>query len=139
MKNALLALLVLGLTSCDYMMVTTIRNYRGDAKVNVLYDNRTSFHNGDTLHYQLLDNPLQSGFLARTNTSDSTYTFTIPANTEVSLVPIRLGNAIHGVEVLSGDSAIQYNAGANTKSLRKKGIIETKGFPFTHTIIINNR
>lgn len=144
LKTILLASIIFVMTSCDYMMYVAVRNYREPAKVCVTYQKvGNTFFDNDTLQLKNIYTPTFDSSLIRQNASDSSYCFTAPKGYEVALKPVSLGTPIQQIKIFnSPDSVLTVNLWGDrkeVKKLKKAGVIQTKGWIFTHTIIVENK
>lgn len=137
----LLAAITSILTSCDYTMYVAVANHTSATKVKVRYANSGHiWDNKDTLRIRGPHVGVDS-FVVRTNIDSSSYYFIAPPDTEIQLLPVSLGSPIRRIEFM-GDSSWSYETNSSNKirkALKKRGLIETSGFPFTYKIIYHNR
>jgi len=144
-KSVLLAFIIFVMTSCDVTKYVAVRNYREPAKVCVTYQKvGNPFFDNDTLKLKNINTPKFDSSLVRQNASDSSYCFIAPMGKEVALKPIALGGLpIQQIKVFnSPDSVLTVNLWGDRneiKRLKKAGIIQIKGWIFTHSIIVENK
>jgi hypothetical protein len=89
-----------------------------------------------------IDNNKSDTILIRNDIGTTSYSFVIPANYQVELLPKSLGTPITSVTFKTdNDSTITVDLfGANWRQLKRRAIVETKQFfLFTHTILINKK
>ena len=131
------------LASCDYSMNISVRNYKEACKVKVNYQtDPPPLVNNDTLSLTALTANGTNGSVLRINTVTGEYHFTCPGETEVKLMPVRLGNPITKVAITNKADSVWTIVPGDTKMLRKLkkgGLVKTKGFIFTHSIFIENK
>ena len=141
--KTLFALLVVGLTSCDYSMHISVRNYKEPCRVDVTYEKAGStFFDSDTLAVKMLASPRLGSSLLRVNTSANTYFFTAPREREVVLNPISLGNSIKDITIANSPDSfwtIHLWDRHQLRKVKRSGQIKTSGFIFWHAISIENR
>lgn len=134
---------LLYLTSYDYTMYVAVRNYKEPCRVNVLYEKYGGgYYDNDTLPLKGIGNPGFASSLVRKNTSDSTYNFIAPLESEVALRPRAFGVPIRKIEIVNeskGSWTVNLLDKKGFKQAKNAGQIKTKGFLFTSSIFIENK
>ena len=143
-KIILIFFLFIGITSCDFTMHVGVRNYKQPCRVNVEYQKvGNPFFDKDSLLVSDIEKSVFDSTLIRINTSSNSYYFIAPNKKEVALRPFALGaQPIKHVTIInSADSIWVLNLWDKKqfKQLKKSGQIKTKGFIFTHSILIVNK
>lgn len=127
------------LVSCDIVYQVAFHNY-GHESSKVVVEYQGGLWDNDTLSATRFESEFDT-MIIRTNIDSNTYYFTAPIRSQVTLQPKSIGTPITKISFeTEADTTVTVELfGENWKKLRKEGVVETKGFYFIHTILINRQ
>lgn len=136
MKYSVPILLLCSFCSCDIVNELHVQNNTTNS-ANVTVEYRTHFapgeayYDNDTLHSYLIDNT-PANKLVRNNTTDTSYTITVPGKTIVRLYPQSLLTPITNITIITNDDTVTIPYTENwfreSRQLKSNGTVTTKGF-----------